>query len=235
MKSSGARSTLSRAWDAYDAYLFDIDGTLLSCTDAVHYFAFCDTLKSLSGQPLTLEGVTAHGNTDIGILRDALKLAKVDERNWRPRIAESRQAMCRYVSQRKDDLRTTVMPGVAAVLSRLQDRGAILGVATGNLEGIGRLKLESAGLSSYFQFAGYSDDFEYRTDVFRSAIAKAHSLAGPSATICAIGDTPADVQAARQNGLEVIAVATGPYSFEILTASEPDLCLSSLEELLNRP
>ncbi len=233
MKVSRDRCTLSRAWDAYDAYLFDIDGTLLSCTDAVHYFAFCDTLKSLSGHPLTLEGVTAHGNTDIGILRDALKLANVEESEWRPRIAESRQAMCRYVSQRKADLCTTVMPGVPSILCHLQARGAILGVATGNLKGIGRLKLESAGLSTYFQFTGYSDDFEYRSDVFRSAIAKARALAGPSATICAIGDTPADVQAARQNGLEVIAVATGPYSFETLTGSKPDLCLSSLEDLLN--
>ena len=24
----------ARAWDEYDAYLFDIDGTLLHCTDA---------------------------------------------------------------------------------------------------------------------------------------------------------------------------------------------------------
>ena len=62
-----------RAWDEYDVYLFDIDGTLLECRDAVHYFAFCAVLDSLAGRPLTLEGVTAHGNTDIGILRDALQ------------------------------------------------------------------------------------------------------------------------------------------------------------------
>ena len=51
---------------------FDIDGTLLHCTDAVHYFAFCEALKSVAGQSMTLEGVTAHGNVDTGILRDAL-------------------------------------------------------------------------------------------------------------------------------------------------------------------
>ena len=46
--------TKQRAWDSYDAYLFDIDGTLLNCTDAVHYFAFCDTLTMLARRPLNL-------------------------------------------------------------------------------------------------------------------------------------------------------------------------------------
>ena len=27
-------------WDSADAFLFDIDGTLLNSRDAVHYFAF---------------------------------------------------------------------------------------------------------------------------------------------------------------------------------------------------
>ena len=30
-------ATLSRAWDKFDAYLFDIDGTLLNTRDLVHY------------------------------------------------------------------------------------------------------------------------------------------------------------------------------------------------------
>ncbi len=39
----------ARRWDAYDAYLFDIDGTLMNCTDAVHYFAFCEALGGWRG------------------------------------------------------------------------------------------------------------------------------------------------------------------------------------------
>jgi FMN phosphatase YigB (HAD superfamily) len=54
-----------RKWDAYDAYLFDIDGTLLTCHDAVHYFAFCEALTALAGRELNLDGVVAHGNTDV--------------------------------------------------------------------------------------------------------------------------------------------------------------------------
>jgi phosphoglycolate phosphatase-like HAD superfamily hydrolase len=219
------------AWDEYDAYLFDIDGTLLECTDAVHYFAFCSALHSLAGRPLNLDGVTAHGNTDIGILRDALNLANVPEHLWRGRLPEARAVMCRHVEEHKSELRIKVLPEVTVILDHLRSRGAVLGVATGNLEGIGRLKLQHCGLLGYFSFGGYSDAYEYRSDVFCGALKKAQAAAGAHARVCVVGDTPADVQAAHANGLEVIAVATGVYSFEQLAQEKPDWCLHSFREL----
>lgn len=232
MLDAGGEST-RRRWDEYDAYLFDIDGTLLHCADAVHYFAFCEALGRLAGRPLNLDGVTAHGNTDIGILRDALRLAGVSDEVWRPRVGETREAMCRFVEERRADLCTTVLPAVPEVLEHLRARGAVLGVATGNLEGIGKLKLEHCGLLEHFDFGGYSDAYEYRRDVFTGALRKAQTLAGAEAAVCVVGDTPEDVRAARANGLDVIAVATGIYSFEELRAEEPEWCLRDLAELLN--
>jgi phosphoglycolate phosphatase len=220
-----------RVWDAYDAYLFDIDGTLLHCTDAVHYFAFCEALESVVGRPLNLDGVTAHGNTDIGILRDALKLAGVPDARWRPRIGEIQAAMCRFVEERKKGICVTVLPGVIAVLNHLRSRGALLGVATGNLAGIGELKLTHGGLLDHFDFGGYSDAYEFRQDVFKGALEKARALAGSQVSVCVIGDTPEDIRAARANGLKVIAVATGAFSFEDLLVEKPDRCLRSLVEL----
>src|SRR6266567_2000995 len=103
-------NTLGREWDSFDAYLFDIDGTLLNCSDAVHYSAFCKMLENVAGRPLTLQGVTAHGNTDVGILRDAFVLARVDEARWRPRLAGMKDALCRYVEERQKEVCVTVMP-----------------------------------------------------------------------------------------------------------------------------
>lgn len=223
---------LIKAWDGYDSYLFDIDGTLLNCTDAVHYFAFCAALESLSGRALNLDGVTTHGNTDAGILRDALKLAEVPQEQWRPRIGEAQAAMCRFVEERRGDLCIAVLPGVTSVLDHLRARGAVLGVATGNVAGIGEVKLTHGALLDYFHFGGYSDGYEFRHEVFKGALEKARVLAGTEASVCVIGDTPEDIRAARANGLDVIAVATGTFSFEELEAERPDWCLRSLEELL---
>lgn len=223
---------LGRAWDAFDVYVFDIDGTLINCTDATHYFAFCDVLQWLSGRELTLEGVTAHGNTDVGILRDALMLAGIEEKMWRSRLGETRARMADFVEERKTELCVTVLPQVREVLQHLHARGALLGVATGNLERIGKMKLERAGLLECFDFAEWSDGYEYRTDVFRGALEKARRICGPDAALCVVGDTPADVSAARQNGLPVIATATGIYSAQRLEQEQPEMCVRSLAELL---
>lgn len=222
---------LGRAWDAFDAYLFDIDGTLLNCADATHYFAFCDALRKLSGRELNLDGITAHGNTDVGILRDVLVRAGIPESEWHDRIRAVCGGMADFVEQRTDQLCTTVLPQVREVLEHLRARGAILGIATGNLERIGKLKLERASLLGYFQFGGWSDGYEYRSNVVRSAVAKAHAIAGESASLCVVGDTPADIRAAKENSLPVIAVATGVYSLEQLRQEKPGQCLRSFEDL----
>lgn len=221
-----------RSWDSYQAYLFDIDGTLLNCTDAVHYFAFCNTLQMLAGRPLNLDGVVAHGNTDTGILRDALQLAGISDAAWRPRLPEAYAAMCADVEANKADLRVTVLPGVTDVLQHLHRREACVGVATGNLAGIGQLKLEAGGLLQHFDFLGFSDGFEARSEVFAAALRKARTLTYPDATVCVVGDTPSDIAAARANGLDVIAVATGVYAYEQLLQCEPTVCIRSLADLL---
>jgi phosphoglycolate phosphatase-like HAD superfamily hydrolase len=140
--------------------------------------------------------------------------------------------MACFVDSRKNELCTTVHPQVKETLQHLRALGAALGVATGNLEEIGKIKLASARLLDLFDFYGWSDSFEYRADVFRKAVSEARLHAGSEAAILVIGDTPTDVQAARENSLPVIAVATGIYSFEQLQATEPDLCIQSFEDLL---
>ncbi len=226
------KQTAPLAWDSYDAYLFDIDGTLLNCQDAVHYFAFCEALQMLSGRPLNLDGVVAHGNTDVGILRDALALAGVPDTEWRLHLPEARELMCNHVERNGADLRIDALPLAHELLLHLRGRGAMLGVATGNLERIGRQKLDHCGLLRHFDFGGYSDAFETRRDVFAAALARAKELAGKGAIVCAVGDTPADVQAAHANGIAVIAVATGVYSREQLAAEKPEWCIGSFAELL---
>ena len=225
-----------RDWDAFDAYLFDIDGTLLHCADAVHYFGFCEVLTDAVGRPTNLDGVVAHGNVDVGILRDALTLAGVPEASWRPRLPSMREQLCRYVEAHRQEFVADVLSGVRAVLEHLRARGRTLGVATGNLQAIGRAKLEHVGLMEFFTVGGWSDACETRTDVFRGAVSAMRAEAGKHASICVFGDTPADVFAARANQLAVVAVATGIYTVDVLVAESPDLVLASLEDLLtSRP
>lgn len=224
---------LSRPWDAYDGYLFDIDGTLLNCKDAVHYFAFCDALTRVAGRPLNLDGVVTHGNVDAAILRDAFARGGVEEAVWRPRLSEIRECMGAQVEANREQLRMEVLPGVGELLRHLRARGAVLSTATGNFARIGEAKLQQCGLRAFFDFGGWSDGCETRAEVFRAALTALRERVGGAGSVCVVGDTPADVQAARVNGLEVIAVATGIYSREQLQAEAPELLVDSLVELVS--
>ena len=149
-----------------------------------------------------------------------------------PQIAAILEAMCQQVAERRHELDLILMPGVKETLSHLAERGALLGVATGNLEMIGWIKIEEAGLREWFRFGGFSDHFPVRSELIGHAASKARELAGAEASVCVVGDTPRDIEAARANVLSVIAVATGHFSFDELLEHRPEVCATSLADLL---
>lgn len=220
------------AWDALDAYLFDIDGTLLLSRDRVHIDSIATGVKRVTGFEITLAGVSFHGNTDTAILREACSRAGIPAEVVDRQIEAILQAMCDNVTERRAELDPILMPGVKEALDHLAGRGALLGVATGNLEMIGWIKIEVAGLREWFRFGGFSDRFPVRSELIGQAARKARDLAGVDAGVCVVGDTPRDIEAARANRLPVIAVATGHFGFEALLALQPDACTTSLADLM---
>jgi len=219
-------------WDAQEAYLFDIDGTLLRSNDRIHYDSFTNGIRQIYGQDVTMDGVIFHGSTDPAILRDAFRNAGVAEEVWRPILPEICQAMCQTVAARRHEMKLVMMPGIEEVLHYLDGKGAFLGVGTGNLETIGWLKIEHLGLRRWFRFGGFSDSFDVRAEMIAHAAEKARNIAGPNATVCVVGDTPADITAARANSLPAIAVATGHFSVDDLMKYDPEVCCTNLAALL---
>lgn len=222
-------------WDAQDAYLFDIDGTLLRCRDRIHVNSFLSSVRAVMGRDFSLDGVTLSGNTDPGILHDVFRLSELDEAHWQPHLEAILQRMRDDVAARRDDMKIDKMLGVDETLRYLQARGATLGIATGNLETIGWMKIEFLGLRHWFTFGGFSDRFPIRANMIAHATDTARTLTGPQASVCIVGDTPADIAAARANQLPTIAVATGSYTFEQLMEHHPDACATSLLALLAVP
>jgi phosphoglycolate phosphatase-like HAD superfamily hydrolase len=235
IKENKARTVIEGgfAWDGQDAYLFDIDGTLLRSRDRVHVDSFTTTLQKMMGPQVTLEGVSLAGNTDTSILREACELAGISAEVLEPQLAAIVEAICHNVQGRKHEMQPMLMPGVEDALQHLADRDAILGLATGNLEMIGWIKMERAGLREWFRFGGFSDRFPVRAELIGDAARKARDLAGPRASVCVIGDTPRDIEAAHANGLPVISVATGHFSFDELMEHKPEVCTTTLADLLD--
>jgi phosphoglycolate phosphatase-like HAD superfamily hydrolase len=94
------------------------------------------------------------------------------------------------------------------------------------------VKLDAAGIKQFFSFGVFSDQFPTRTEIFRAGQELIRAERGQQARVCVVGDTPADIQAAKANYMPVVAVATGSYSFEELHSYSPDLCLRCCDEAL---
>jgi phosphoglycolate phosphatase-like HAD superfamily hydrolase len=117
-------------------------------------------------------------------------------------------------------------------MTHLKTRGKLLGAASGNLETVGWLKLEKAGLRRFFAFGSFSFPRESRADIFRHGIDLARQCLGGDAPVTVVGDTPADILAAQEVGVAVIALATGTFRFSDLKTYNPDACMACGTDLL---
>ena len=221
-------------WDGADAYLFDIDGTILRSKDRTHRYALHRAMRDVFGVDTTIDGIAYHGKTDPGILRAALERVGISTNVIDAKLAEALDVTRRDAAENAVRFTPTVLPGIPEVLEKLHQAGKLLGVSSGNLESIGWLKLTAAGLRQYFQFGCFADDCELRADVFQKGIAEVRRRLGPAATVCFVGDTPDDVQAARKVGGRIIAVGTGIFNIEDLAAQGPDASISTCADLLAR-
>ncbi len=114
------------AWDSFDAYLFDIDGTLLNSRDGVHYNPFIARFRQVWNCELKIDGVPLHGNTDIGILRAAASAAGVSAEEFSRKLPRAIATMQAEVERNVALLRTELCPSVSELLQRLHSAGKLL-------------------------------------------------------------------------------------------------------------
>jgi hypothetical protein len=110
------------AWDGQDAYLFDIDGTLLRSRDRVHFDSFAASVQRVTGFEITLGGILLHGNTDTAILREACRQAGIPAQLLEERVDAILEAMRNSVAERRHELDLALMPGVEDVLRHLAQK-----------------------------------------------------------------------------------------------------------------
>jgi phosphoglycolate phosphatase len=208
--------------------LFDIDGTLvLGATDA-HRDALYAALRAIHG----VDAMSVHrtiapaGRTDGEIARTLLLEAGISAAKIDERADAVREECCRvYAELCTEDLSHTVLPGVRELLEWLTGRdGLVLGLLTGNYEAVARLKLARAGLGGYFPSGqgAFGSDAEDRAALPAIARRRAGTTGTPyprSMTIV-IGDTPRDIACAKADGVQCIAVATGPYDIDALGGAD---------------
>ena len=220
--------------------LFDIDGTLVRRAGPHHRQALVDAVRDITGLQTTTEGIPVQGMLDPDILTVMMRNAgssPADIRRVLPAIIERAQEV--YFPS-VPDLQDKTCPGARELLDELARREILLALVTGNLTRIGWRKLERAGLHHYFRYGAFAEAAADRSDLARQAIdiARREHRIAPETPISLIGDAPADIIAAKANGIRSISVCTGLTSREELEAHNPDMVVEDLRavswEMLTR-
>ncbi|MFG2221037.1 MULTISPECIES: HAD family hydrolase [unclassified Streptomyces] len=209
--------------------LWDIDHTLIA-TRGVGRELFGECFEHVTG--VRMERMAAvDGMTEPIIFRETARLHGItSDRAMFEAFARCSSERHRL---RAGDLRERghALPGAAAALASLED--FVQTVVTGNIRAVAETKLAVFGLDTYirFPYGGYGEDHDDRAELVRTAMARtADALGYPVDTtdVLLIGDTPADIAAARSAGVSVLGVATGRSTRDDLakagaTETVPDL------------
>jgi phosphoglycolate phosphatase len=214
--------------------LYDIDGTL---TRSQNGFApFNEAIFATFGFAGDIRTVVPDGNTDPRIVADifanANRRVEIHESQWR---VFSENLCARYASAIEEG-KTVIhaLPGAAALLRQLCDDDAFSqSVVTGNLESVAAVKLQCSGLQSFLLRGAYGSDSAHRPDL--PGIAKERWQQASGRTIASqdciiVGDTPKDLDAARQNHMKCVLVSTGRYPVEELRCFQPDAVVADLTD-----
>ena len=210
----------------YKAILFDLDGTL---TDSGPGIMNCvqyaleklgkpepdrDKLRCFVGPPLQ---------------RQFMEYAGIDEERALQAVAYYRE---RYLPV--GIFENSVYPGIPQLLSFLRRKGYVVAVASSKPEPLIRLVLEHFDLSGYFDvIVGPTPDgkFSAKAEVIRETLRRLGIPDERRKEVLMVGDTVYDVEGARQEGLDCVAVAYGYGERAGLEASRPLRIVDTVEEL----
>ena len=204
--------------------LWDIDGTLINHAPALQDRHARAASHAMGQQAEKIS--SGLGKTDRQILVEILQNSGAD-----PTAALVAIALAELDAITHSELAitpATAITGVQEVLEELRNQGTRQLLLTGNTPARAEVKVASAGLGEYFDFADgfYGDIASNRFEITENA---RNTLdGGQNASeqhLIIVGDTPLDIHAARHASMHVIAVATGIHSTDDLRLEEPDLLL----------
>jgi phosphoglycolate phosphatase len=205
--------------------LFDLDGTLIDHLKAIHR-SYCHTLPQLGYPEPTLEQVRrAIG----GGLENAMRKFVPEER-LQEGLAIYRPYWDRTML---DD--PELMPGGRELLEWLNGRGVVCGVFTNKHGPSGRKLCEHLGVASLLSGVFGAKDTPWVKPQPEFAAHVMRTLGAEAGSTLLLGDSPFDVEAARNGGfVDCWCVTTGTHDEQELRAAGAREVFSGLPEILER-
>ncbi|MCX6784361.1 MAG: HAD family hydrolase [Candidatus Komeilibacteria bacterium] len=211
--------------------LFDIDGTLVTGKTG-HKQAFINGFKEVFGLETELDWDTVQGMTDQQIITTILLRHGFLEEEIKRKMLACLAVMEKSFQESILTSEVKILGGVVELLTNLKAKNYLLGLVTGNLIKIARIKLGKVGLWDFFDVGGFGSDDIYRSNLVKLAIQRAgekHNFVWDKNVIL-FGDTPLDVKAGQEAGVATIGVTTGVHTRKNLEDIGAGAVVDSLED-----
>jgi phosphoglycolate phosphatase-like HAD superfamily hydrolase len=234
---------MAKVFENLKLAFFDIDGTLIrrdfSGTLSLKSRCFNHAIETVFGLKnvdyTKILGKRLFAMTDKTIFCNTLKALGIEESRYYSKEAELFIAANDYFDANLESAENEgyyPLPGVMNFIYRLKGENIRLGLVTGNIEKHSMWKMEIGGFDDCFSTGGFGDDAEHRSDILGSAIRRNSDI--PLAHICHFGDSPPDLEAARDCGIKGVAITEkggGSHTHEELAAVGYGLVINSWLEL----
>lgn len=206
--------------------VFDCDGTLVDTHGSIVH---CMSLAFAAvGRAAPAPAVI---RATIGLpLEDGVRQLLPDATDRaQQRIVEAYRAAF-FDAGRFERIEEPLFPGIAALLDTLEERGVVLGIATGKIERALNLTLERHGLLARFVTRQTADLGPAKPDPAMLMRAMSAVGATPGRTVM-IGDTHYDIRMGKNAGTAAIGVVWGQDNADDLAAAGADFVAREAAEI----
>ncbi len=214
--------------------LWDVDHTLIE-TRGVGAELFREAFEQATGRRLE-HPAEVTGRTEPDIFAETAELHSIPFTSelldrYATALAAAYQARAAELAARG-----RAVPGAAEAIGALANAGGVIqSVLTGNLRAVAEVKLQAFRLADGLDLdaGAFGSDDPVRARLVRIAQRRAagkYRARFDARTTVLIGDTPSDVDAARDGGARIIAVATGKSTVAELRSAGAGLVLPDLTD-----
>ncbi len=215
------RDIINRLKKPVKGIIFDLDGTLIDSYGPI-YESFNYAMRKLNLPEYSYEAVLK----TIGLpIEDVMSGIKGIE------DIDSAIMLFRENYEKIYLDKTVLLKDVKETLSRLYNEGYTMAVSTNKRGESARNLMKKLGISEYLKYViGIGDGLKgkpYPDTVVR--IIKELNLEREQTVY--VGDSTIDIETARNAGIDVISIATGPADFKELAQAGPDLVIDQLNKL----
>lgn len=215
--------------------IFDIDATLFD-SGGLGRTAIEKAVEDIYGIRGSTIGIIPHGMTDKLIFLKILKRSGIALDNF----DDDFERFCeRYIQEFSILLQNSDQPrllgGVDKLIRHLAAQpGIFLAVGTGNIEQSAFLKLHHHDMAKFFPVGGFGSDSQNRSEIISIAYHRAQNhyrIPFAIRDTWVIGDTPHDIQAGKDLGVNTLAVATGIHDIRSLFEYMPTALFEDLTDI----